>query len=68
MRLCVAGAYGAFGTKHLEALDNIDDVTVTSVMGPKEDKIDALAKATPDPNPPLEIPANTTAGIVNAKI
>jgi 2-hydroxy-4-carboxymuconate semialdehyde hemiacetal dehydrogenase len=43
MRLCVAGAYGAFGTKHLEALDNIDDVTVTSVMGPKQDKIDALA-------------------------
>ena len=43
MRLCVAGAYGAFGTKHLEALDNIEDVTVTSVMGPKEDKINALA-------------------------
>ena len=45
MRLCVAGAYGAFGTKHLEALDNIDDVTVTSVMGPKKEKIDALAAA-----------------------
>ncbi len=43
MRLCVAGAYGAFGTKHLEALDNIDDVTVTSVMGPHQEKIDALA-------------------------
>ena len=43
MRLCVAGAYGAFGTKHLEALDNIENVTVTSVMGPKEDKINALA-------------------------
>ena len=45
MRICVAGAYGAFGTKHLEALDNIDDVIVTSVMGPKQDKIDALAAA-----------------------
>ena len=43
MRLCVAGAYGAFGTKHLEAIENIDGVTVTSVMGPKQDKIDALA-------------------------
>ncbi len=43
MRLCVAGAYGAFGTKHLEAIDNIDGVTVTSVMGPKQEKIDALA-------------------------
>ena len=43
MRLCVAGAYGAFGTKHLEAIDNIEGVTVTSVMGPSEDKINALA-------------------------
>ncbi len=43
MRLCVAGAYGAFGTKHLEALDNISGVTVTSVMGPKQEKINALA-------------------------
>lgn len=43
MRLCVAGAYGAFGTKHLEALDNINDVTVTSIMGPKQDRIDAVA-------------------------
>ena len=45
MKLCVAGAYGAFGTKHLEAIDNIDGVTVTSVMGPKQDKITALAAA-----------------------
>ena len=43
MRLCVAGAYGAFGTKHLEAIDNIEGVNVTSVMGPKQDKIDAIA-------------------------
>ncbi len=43
MRLCVAGAYGAFGTKHLEALDAIDDVTVTAVMGPTEAKINAAA-------------------------
>ena len=45
MRLCVAGAYGAFGMKHLDALDNIESVTVTSVMGPSEDKIKALAEA-----------------------
>ena len=45
MRLCVAGAYGAFGMKHLDALDNIEGVTVTSVMGPSEDKIKALAEA-----------------------
>ena len=33
MRICVAGAYGAFGTKHLDAIADIDDVTVTAVMG-----------------------------------
>ena len=45
MRICVAGDYGAFGTKHLEALDAIDDVTVTAVMGPTEAKINAVATA-----------------------
>ena len=45
MRLCVAGAYGAFGMKHLDALDNIEGVTVTSVIGPSENKIKALAEA-----------------------
>jgi 2-hydroxy-4-carboxymuconate semialdehyde hemiacetal dehydrogenase len=45
MRICVAGAYGAFGTKHLDALAEIDDVTVTSVMGPRQERIDALAQA-----------------------
>ena len=43
MRICVAGAYGAFGIKHLDALSAIDEVTVTSVMGPTRAKIDALA-------------------------
>ena len=43
MRICVAGAYGAFGTKHLNALAAIEGVSVTSVMGPSEDKIRALA-------------------------
>jgi 2-hydroxy-4-carboxymuconate semialdehyde hemiacetal dehydrogenase len=44
MRICVAGAYGAFGTKHLEALDAIDDVTITSIMGPNLSKIEAMAE------------------------
>ncbi|MBN8294863.1 Gfo/Idh/MocA family oxidoreductase [Rhodobacter sp. NTK016B] len=43
MRICVAGAYGAFGIKHLDALAAIEEVTVTSVMGPTREKIDALA-------------------------
>ena len=45
MRICVAGAYGAFGVKHLDALGNIDGARVTSVMGPSRDKIEALAAA-----------------------
>lgn len=42
MRFCIAGAYGAFGTKHLEALDNIEGVSVTSVMGPSQSKLDEI--------------------------
>ena len=44
MKLCVAGAYGAFGIKHLDALAAIDGVEVTSVMGPTGAKIKALAE------------------------
>lgn len=44
MRICVAGAYGAFGIKHLDALAAIDEAEVTSVMGPNKDKIEAFAK------------------------
>jgi len=43
MKICVAGAYGAFGRKHLEALAAIEDVDVTAVVGPTRDKIEALA-------------------------
>jgi len=43
MKICVAGAYGAFGLKHLDALDQIQGVQVTSVMGPNRDRIAALA-------------------------
>ena len=43
MRICVAGAAGAFGTKHLDALSAIEDVTVTSVMGVESDNIHEFA-------------------------
>ncbi|NOX74021.1 MAG: Gfo/Idh/MocA family oxidoreductase [Alphaproteobacteria bacterium] len=45
MRVCVAGAYGAFGIKHLDAIAAIEGVTVTSIMGPNLAKIEALAAA-----------------------
>ena len=44
MRICVAGAAGAFGMKHLDALAKIDGVKVTSVMGVEADDIQAFAK------------------------
>ena len=44
MKICVAGAYGAFGLKHLDALRNIEEIEVSSVMGPNKSKIEALAK------------------------
>ncbi|MCV0427188.1 MAG: Gfo/Idh/MocA family oxidoreductase [Roseibium sp.] len=39
----IAGAYGAFGQKHLDALDNIPDAKVTTIFGPDKDKIEGLA-------------------------
>ena len=33
MKVCVAGAVGAFGMKHLDAIGCIDGVEVTSVVG-----------------------------------
>ncbi|MDH5797724.1 MAG: Gfo/Idh/MocA family oxidoreductase [Paracoccaceae bacterium] len=44
MRICVAGAAGAFGGKHLDALARIEGVEVTSVVGGGPDDIDAFAK------------------------
>jgi len=44
MRICVAGAVGAFGTKHLDALGRIDGVEVTSVVGGAPDDVDAFAR------------------------
>lgn len=55
MRICVAGAYGAFGIKHLDALANIKDVTVTSVMGPTRGKIDALARERNIPHAAIDL-------------
>lgn len=44
MRICVAGAAGAFGIKHLDALSRIDGVTVTSVVGGGPDDIESFAR------------------------
>ncbi|MEJ2064598.1 MAG: Gfo/Idh/MocA family oxidoreductase [Reinekea sp.] len=43
MRICVAGAAGAFGLKHLDALKAIEDVTVTCIVDHKKEALKALA-------------------------
>ncbi|MGO9774935.1 MAG: Gfo/Idh/MocA family oxidoreductase, partial [Roseiarcus sp.] len=43
MKICVAGAAGAFGVKHLDALAAIEGVEVVSVVGDKSADIEALA-------------------------
>jgi 2-hydroxy-4-carboxymuconate semialdehyde hemiacetal dehydrogenase len=44
MKFCVAGAAGAFGMKHLDALASIEGVEVTSVVGRTQEAINAFAK------------------------
>jgi len=43
MKVCVAGANGAFGMKHLEGIACIDDVEVTSVVGHDAETIKSFA-------------------------
>lgn len=50
IKIGVAGAYGAFGLKHLEALSNIKDAQVNAVFGPNQDKISELAAKQNIPN------------------
>ena len=45
MKICVAGAAGAFGTKHLDAVAAIDGIEVVSVVGGEPDDIAGLAGA-----------------------
>lgn len=44
MKVCVAGAAGAFGIKHLDAIACIPGVEVVSVVGHGEESIKALAE------------------------
>ena len=43
MKICVAGAAGAFGMKHLDAVGAIDGVEVVSIMGRDAAKMKAFA-------------------------
>lgn len=55
MKIGVAGAAGAFGMKHLDALANIADVEVTSIVGGPTDKVEELARARGIPHATTEL-------------
>lgn len=44
VKVCLAGAAGAFGLKHLDAIENIDGAEVTSIVGRTKDDLEGLAK------------------------
>ena len=44
MKICVAGAAGAFGMKHLDAIAAIDGIKVVSVVGGESDDMEGFAK------------------------
>src|SRR5487761_2255692 len=44
MKVCVAGASGAFGIKHLDAIKQIDGVEVTSIVGGSSGNLEGFAK------------------------
>src|SRR5487761_2572331 len=44
MKVCVAGASGAFGIKHLDAIKQIDGVEVTSIVGGMSGDLEGFAK------------------------
>ncbi len=50
MKVCVAGAAGAFGMKHLDAISQIEGIEVYSVVGRAEDSIAEFARERNIPN------------------
>ncbi len=43
MKICIAGIPGAFGMKHLDAVGNIEDVELVSIVGAPGDDLSAFA-------------------------
>ncbi|PLX44195.1 MAG: oxidoreductase [Hyphomicrobiales bacterium] len=68
MKFCVAGAAGAFGRKHLDALAQIEDVEVTSVVGGGPDDIDAFARERGIPHATKELDEALARADVDAVI
>jgi len=68
MRLLVAGATGAFGRKHMAALDNIDGVEVTSIIGGSAEPTKAMAEERNIPHWGLDLGEGLARDDVDAAI
>jgi len=68
MRLLVAGATGAFGRKHMDALDNIDGVEVTSIIGRSPEPTKAMAEERNIPHWGLDLAEGLARDDVDAAI
>lgn len=68
MKICVAGAAGAFGRKHLDALANIEGVEVVSAVGGKPDDIQAFAAERQIPHATLDLAESLARDDVDAVI
>ena len=68
MRLLVAGATGAFGRKHMAALDNIDGVEVTSIIGRSPEPTKAMAEERNIPHWGLDLAEGLARDDVDAAI
>ena len=55
MKICVAGAAGAFGMKHLDAIKAIDGIEVVSVVGGGPDDIEGFARSRGIPHATKEL-------------
>lgn len=48
MNICVVGASGAFGAKHLDALNQIENINISALVVPEADKAAELQQNYPD--------------------
>jgi len=68
MKVCVAGAAGAFGKKHLDAIAAIDGIEVVSVVGGGPDDIEGFAKERKIPHATKELAESLARDDVEAVI
>jgi len=68
MRLLIAGATGAFGRKHMDALDSIDGVEVVSIIGRRAEPTQKMAEDRNIPHWGLDLSEGLARDDVDAAI